>query len=263
MKYCVVFSEKDPASMNIKEQILKFRNFSPKEDILQNQDISLVTVPEESIACDDIDQRIEADVFVFATRHESKKGVPSLCVHVPGNWGRASFGGRDFMLCKAPANLMRKALVILKKKALDMDFEVMPEATHHGPYLKKPCMFIEIGSTPDEWKDKHAGAIIAETIIELLEKEKDNESGHAALGIGGLHHAPKFRNLILDKGISFGHICPKYNLENLNADMILQAIETTMEETVTIYLDWKGFGGEKQRILKLLTQMHLGYEKVK
>ncbi len=261
MRFCIVVSEIDPASVNIKESLLKHYSFIQRDRFLEHGNISMLTMPMDSIECEDIDHGIDADFFIFPARHESKKGTPSLCVHAPGNWGEADYGGKKGMLCIAPACLMKTALLELHKRAAGTRFDVMPEATHHGPFLGKPCMFIEIGSRVEEWKDPEAGGIVADTIVTTV--EKGIVKSKTALGIGGLHHAPKFSRLILSESIAFGHICPKYNLENLSEEMLMQAIERTYENVDHVYLDWKGLGQEKSRILELLKNLHIEYIKVK
>ena len=82
-----------------------------------------------------------------------------------------------------------------------------------------------------------------------------------AFGIGGPHYAKTFNRRILETDISIGHICPKYMLENLNKEMILQAIEKTKEKVDFILLDWKGLGKEKQRIKKILDELKIEYKR--
>jgi len=36
--------------------------------------------------------------------------------------------------------------------------------------INKPCVFIEIGSTEEEWKDRRAGFVVAKTIKRAIEE---------------------------------------------------------------------------------------------
>ncbi len=122
-------------------------------------------------------------------------------------------------------------------------------------------MFIEIGSDMEQWQDPEAGQIIAKTIMILLENPP--QKYRVAFGIGGLHHTPIFRKVKDKTDIAFGHICPKYNLENLDKEMIKQALEKTQEKVDLIILDWKGLGQFKEKIVNLLEELNLEYKKAK
>ena len=64
------------------------------------------------------------------------------------------------------------------------NFQITLECTHHGPFIDKPCIFIEIGSTENEWKNRKAGFIIAKTIKEIINEFKENTYNEVAVGIG-------------------------------------------------------------------------------
>ena len=149
-----------------------------------------------------------------------------------------------------------KNLFIELNKADDKNnFEITLEATHHGPYVEKPAVFVEIGSTEKEWSDKSNGVIIANTIMNALNNENNNYK--IAVGIGGPHYCLNFNKIMLRTDIGISHICPKHQLENLNEKLIKQAIEKTAEKADFILLDWKGLGKEKQRIIDLLKTLSL------
>ena len=78
--------------------------------------------------------------------------------------------------------------------------ELTMEATHHGPFVDKPAVFVEIGSTEKEWNDKNNGKIIAETIMSGLNDE--NENYKIAVGIGGGHYCNNFNKLVLRTDIA-------------------------------------------------------------
>jgi len=264
MNTAIIVSEKDLAGLNIKERLLEL--FSFKENgvfnsrpVYRMNNLKLYTVQQESIYCENIDKQIEADFFLFATKHQAKSGIPSLSVHTQGNWGKADYGGRDRQLCIAPACYLRTALFKLYDFSIGNDYEIIQECTHHGPYLEKPTMFIEIGSSEEHWKNPIAGEIIANTIVSLLTNPV--EKSKVAFGIGGLHHTPNFKKIIRSHNIAFGHVCPKYNLHNLDRNMIEQAFLRTMEGVDYVIVDWKGLGQEKQRIVRLLEEMGIGYKR--
>jgi D-aminoacyl-tRNA deacylase len=257
MQTAIIVSKKDPAGMNIS-------SFLEKAD-LKKLNATLYKVEKESIYNENLDKEIEADLFIFATKHQSAKGVNSLSCHAPGNWSKAEAGGKDKQLCIAPAILLKEAFLELNQLGKDIDNEITLEVTHHGPYLEKPCMFIEIGSNEENWKNQEAGNIIANVILNLLNKIDDimnNKNNYQiAVGIGGPHYANTFNRRLLKTDIAIGHICPKHNLGNLSKELIQQAIDKTTPKPDFILLDWKGLGKEKQRILEILKELNIEIKK--
>lgn len=253
MKTIIIISKKDPASMNI-YSLLKNEN-------LEKYNTKIHLVEKESIFCEKLDKQIQADLFIFATKHESESKIPSLCVHSPGNWSKAELGGQDRKLCIAPALHLRSAFLKLVElnKEYKLNFDVVQECTHHGPYLEKPTMFIEIGSSLEQWKNKIAGKIIVETIFSIISTSP--EKCKIAFGIGGLHTTPNFKKLLY-KGIAVGHVCPKYMLRYLDKDLILQAIKKTHPKNDLIVLDWKGLKQHKQKIVAMLNELNLDYKRI-
>ncbi|MFH1316583.1 MAG: D-aminoacyl-tRNA deacylase [Candidatus Woesearchaeota archaeon] len=243
MKKVVIVSSLDPAGMNIKENL---ESLGYKETIV---------VDKPSVNCEDIDKEIKADLFIFATKHQSKAEIPSLSIHSPGNWGTANpeYGGKTRQLCINPALYIRKGFLKLRELN-NINYDVVIEVTHHGPYLEKPIFFIEIGSTNKQWINKDAGLIIAKTILHLLETEPKEYP--VVFGIGGLHTSPILTHAI-DKGFALGHICPKYMLNVLDKEMIEQAIERSLPKPSAVLLDWKGLGPEKQKVIGLLKYFNI------
>ena len=59
----------------------------------------------------------------------------------------------------------------------------------------------------------------------LLKITKNIPEYNTIIAFGGLHHSPNFKKIILNTEFAISHVCPKYNLENLDKNMIKQAIE--------------------------------------
>ncbi len=269
MKAAIIVSEKDLAGMNIKENLIKegfqetgeeFENNAVYGLQTKNNEAALYTTKKDSVYRENIDKEIDADMFIFATRHQSAAGIHSFTVHPIGNFGKADFGGKEKTLCFSPAYYIKTGFQLLKEHNT-LSHDVIQESTHHGPYLEKQAMFIEIGSSSDEWKNPKAGKIMAGVIIELLSsKEKNYKS---AFGIGGLHHAPNFRKIITGEEMAISHICPKHHLTDLNDEIIGQAIEKSVPKAKIIVLDWKGLGAEKERIKQLAESTNLEVIRIK
>ena len=236
MKYAVIASKQDQAGMNIAKHL--------KPLIEKRNDIKLFIREEESIHCENIDKEIEAEIFIFATKHASAAGTPALSVHFPGNFAKAEMGGKSKTLCKTNASLEKE--FYLKLKELH-EGEVTLEVTHHGPYLEKPCIFIEIGSTEKEWTNEEYGEIIAQTIAEVTKEVKQYKT---LIGIGGGHYPRTFNKILERTEYAIGHICPKYQLENLDENLLKQMLDS--EEYEFVIVDWKGVGEHKEKIKLLL-----------
>jgi len=83
------------------------------------------------------------------------------------------------------------------------------------------------------------------------------------LGIGGPHYNKKFTKLALNNQKAFAHMIPKYALDLVDAQIIRQCIERTLEHVDSVVLDWKGIKGEhKPKILAALDELGVSLEKV-
>ena len=223
---CIVASKKDVASMNIAKFLLSIEKWRKKGKIYIKENMMLYFIEDEHIYHDNVDDEIEAlgysiDTIIFASRHASMAKRKTLTVHPVGNFSKAKYGGKDATLILCNPLLMKKGLELLKEKSLK-GYEVCYEATHHGPYLKKPCFFIEVGSTEREWKDEKACKTVAEAILQMEE-----EKATISIGIGGGHYAPRFTEIALEKNVAFGHIAAKYAVKHLSYEMLRKMVEAT------------------------------------
>ena len=140
-------------------------------------------------------------------------------------------------------------------------YDVSYECTHHGPSLDTPTMFVELGSSPKQCKDMKAAKIVAKAAVAAVSECSSCNS--IALGIGGPHYNKKFTKMALTDQWAFGHIIPKYALSNIDASIIRQCVEKTVEPLDSVVLDWKGIKGEhKPTILAALEEFGINVEKV-
>jgi D-aminoacyl-tRNA deacylase len=253
MRIGIISSSADAASENIKQHLLGY--FSGQTISLGGNAVELFSYPQETIFIENLDA-LQKDLLIFVSKHQSKAAIPSLCVHTPGNWGSADVGGIPRQLCTAPAEFLKAMFIALRQH--NIGYDVVQEATHHGPFLKTPCAFVEIGSTAQEWQNPEAGEAVAQAILDVL--SKPIKPFPSVIGIGGLHTCPNFTKLILGE-YCLGHVCPKYALQDLDAEMLSQAIERTLPRPEKAMLAWKGLGTEKERIVKLLQDFP--YQKLK
>ena len=259
----IIASNQDTAGLNIKRSLIKLFPFKKQEGefdsnevyslegLNKGKNIKLYTINSDSINAENIDSKINAELFVFVTRHKSKSGIPSLCVHTQGNIGKAELGGKDKSISISPACYIKQALINLNELN-SLNFDVVQEVTHHGPEMNKPSFFIEIGSTEKEWSNEKAGLIVATALMKTLQHPKPCVS---AIGIGGPHTTTNFKKIILNTNIGLGHVCAHYNLPELNKEMILQMISKTLPKPSLIILDWKGMKKEKERIVRVVEEI--------
>ncbi|MBN2422112.1 hypothetical protein JXB41_02705 [Candidatus Woesearchaeota archaeon] len=262
MNVAIIVSEKDKAGLNIKDSLLNLYDFKKINNIFELKNTRLYTLKKDTIFAENIDKEINAELFIFATKHKSASKRPTLSLHTPGNYSKAEFGGSNKKLCISHPVLMKTAFIELNKNAANLHHEVTLECTHHGPYLEKPCMFIEIGSCEEEWIKKPAGDVIAKTIIKTIETFQ-NKSYKTAIGFGGTHYCPNFNRIMLDSETAIGHICPKYMFHELDEELIMEMINKSAKKPDIVLLDWKGLGKEKQKLLDLLKELKLDYKKTK
>ena len=259
----IITSAGCPAGETIKKQLLKQVEWQQKESfddmpVYTYKDFFLYTIKQHHIHAEELDKRIPADLFLFATTHKSTAGKNALSVHSIGNWGNAEYGGRAAQLGLTPALLVKKALVIMEEATKELPYEVIQEATHHGPYLTKPALFLEIGCDEASFRDERAGEVIATTLLQL----HTADLFLTTVGIGGLHHAPNFKSIQLRGTHAVGHVCPRYALSSLNPEIIKQAMQQTSPTAVLVLVDWKGLGTHKSAIVTMLEEANIPWKRI-
>ncbi|MCX8153904.1 MAG: hypothetical protein N3E52_05680 [Candidatus Bathyarchaeota archaeon] len=271
----LVASLKDVASLTITRQVLAHYPFKPTGQafqgnpvysaIVNNKEVNLIILSEESISAQYLtDNFPNPGLIVFISRHSSTSGKPTLSVHTPGNLGEAEFGGLPRQVSIAPAAAMHDALKALSyfKEGMQLEYEVSYECTHHGPSLNTPAMFVELGSSPQQWRDPHAAEAVAHAAMSAIGKF-GVFTKNAVLGIGGTHYNERFTRIALDGEALFGHIIPKYAVSVVDAEMLRQCVEKTLEAVDSAVLDWKGIkSADKPQLLAALQEIGLPYKKI-
>jgi len=184
----------------------------------------------------------EADFLIVPSTHKSAADKRSLTIHATGNFGSADYGGGPRKL--NPTNPAAIAVGLRSMAAAGLEgFDVCLEVTHHGPTLDTPLIFIEIGSTEEQWKNQEAGKVVANAIKDIFENQKEFTN---YIGFGGPHYAPGFTKLILENpNIAIGHILPKYQQENVTKEIIQQMIDGSNAKKAVI--DWDGLRGDARK----------------
>jgi D-aminoacyl-tRNA deacylase len=267
-----IASTKDTAGMNIAKQLIDRYSFEKLSETFhnnpvyskkfQNKETKLLFVNSEIVDTQFLDCLFTPQLAIFLSRHSSAKGIPTLSVHTPGNLSEAKFGGKSRNVSISPAGAMKNALLEMAKlvKERKLDYEVSYECTHHGPSLDAPAMFVELGSSPKQWKDTKAAEAVADAAVAAV---CDCSGCSVALGIGGPHYNKKFTKLALSTQWAFGHMIPKYALGEVDAEIIKQCVERTLEPLDSVVLDWKGIKGEhKSKVVAALETLGIHSEKV-
>ena len=260
MTVLIVSSSEDPASTNIKHSLLEKSTWEEQgifydAPVFRNtliQDLVMVTIPDKKIRHENIDEevfhqlQIQPKIALFLSRHRSKMGEPSLTVHPIGNFDKAEFGGLPGTIIPAAPRMMTHLLRLMKKhlQETDQQYQVCYEVTHHGPFLKIPTLFVEVGSTEVQWVQKEPAEIIATALLELLVSYQYEEDFPVdipvLLGIGGGHYAPRFSDIAFQKKVAFGHMIPTYKIDagTINDEILEKTIQATPNLT-GVYLHKK------------------------
>jgi len=234
MKLVCVCSSDDEAGLNIS------RHLPPT--------LQTITLQQPTIFAEHIDQTLQADVIIFITKHDSQSKIPSFCVHTQGNWSSNDLGGQPYSIGRCPIVLKNKLYATLSKRASHSQYDVVNEATHHGPELTTPSVFIEIGSTPTEWAMPENGKLIASVIKEVLDTytgEHNPQQTNCVFGIGGTHTCANWNTLAANETILLGHVCPNYKVLDLTVDTLLQGMNrNTLPCQVVV--DWKALNAQQR-----------------
>ena len=236
----IIASEADSASLNLKSRLLEMAKWVEDGDFNGKRvwkltedygafclkDTRLITIEELHIHAEGIDKEweektdMEIDNIVFLSRHKAASGRPSLTVHPIGNWGKADYGGVEGKVSGASPKWMTGLLLSIYKNRLS-GYDVCFEATHHGPLVEKPTMFLEIGSGEEQWELKEPAKALIKSLLEL-----EAASGVNAIGIGGGHYTPRFTEAAMSHKVCFGHMIANYGISPLTPEILNEAIKS-------------------------------------
>ncbi|MHA1910704.1 MAG: D-aminoacyl-tRNA deacylase [Candidatus Kariarchaeaceae archaeon] len=265
MKIGILTSVKDLASSAAKKRLIEQHSFKETTDyfdafpIYQSSEfpeVIIVTSQSELVDSDHFNQ-LELDFGLIASRHASASGKPALLVHSTGLWGNdESYGGKAHQLSLSSAALQGHTLRVLAQVAKDNlleEIDLSLEVTHHGPLLVNwPSVFIEIGSSEEEWVNHSKVKVLEETIWQMVIDLQDPswlDEGISYIGFGGNHYASKFSKKVLE-GWNVGHIIPKYFLAELTEDQMIQAIDQTLGQEKVVLVDRKGSKLPQREMIK-------------
>ncbi|KAK6276093.1 hypothetical protein POUND7_005802, partial [Theobroma cacao] len=178
-----------------------------------NKEVRLIKLDKRLVVENHLDKRWEeatgetVDDVVFLSKHVASSNRPALTIHPIGT----------------PHVREGEALVCRQKARMGCTTEpadramVTLEATHHGPEINSPTMFVEIGSAEEYWKRQDAAQAIALvacssfpsfTVFELASIWNANLVWEG-LGLGGRMAVGDWSR---KDGVWAGHLLPGYSL---------------------------------------------------
>jgi len=267
----IVASTKDVASMNIAQKLISLYGFEKTEASfqqnpmysrrIQDVEVKLVFINQETIWAQFITDHFSPQLLVFVSRHSGVAGIPTLSVHTPGNLGKAELGGLPKRVSICPANAMKNALLELAKmkEENNLGYQVSYECTHHGPSMDVPAMFVELGSSLEQWKDLKAAEAVAHAAMAAISK---GSKYPAVLGVGGPHYNERFTKVALTTPKAFGHIIAKYAIPHIDAETVKQCVQRTVEKVESAVLDWKSMrANDREKIIAALKEINVSVER--
>jgi len=267
--YTLVCSKQDLASNTLSNCLIEKYGFyeMPEEEnsfsSTKYPGIVLHISKNSLLYLDNLDEKYpNSSCYIFLSQHRSQANVPALTCHSTGNFDNNDFGGKERELGICDPWMQKQYLIELsKKKDTVPKYDITIESTHHGPTsLKKPILFVEIGSTKEQWTDKSAAETVCSSLITVLARKR-GICEKVAIGLGGNHYPTKFNNILLESEYGLGPIAAKHDLPHLDNSMIVQMIQKNIEKATCVIIDAKGLGKEKSRILSVLDEV--GIEVVK
>ncbi|HET6399438.1 MAG TPA: D-aminoacyl-tRNA deacylase, partial [Candidatus Thermoplasmatota archaeon] len=129
--------------------------------------------------------------------------------------------------------------------------QVTYEATHHGPGMGIPTLFVEIGSDESWYRDPKGAAAVADAITDVLGGEGRAADAPVLLGLGGGHYVPRATDLAKAGEADFGHLLPVHALEAAQAQgrgpQLVRAAAAATPGCTGAHLHHKSMGGGLRR----------------
>lgn len=263
--FSIVFSKRDPAGGGIARYLAKALSCNPCDMFPECYDCGEIIIggfEEDVLYFDFLDKLMPPEIsfYIVASRHSSSAGVKSFTVHHTGNFGHeAPYGGKPRELGISHPRVALTLLRLLQKYATlfhRSEYQVGYEATHHGPTsLLKPLVFIEIGSSLEEWVDPINQMVVGEALREFAETENAKEC-FPVIGIGGGHYPRKHTETALTKDVCYGHIASKHVLDVLDEHMLSQMVSKSHISIRGIFVEKKSLRRDQREFIVKYASRH-------
>jgi D-aminoacyl-tRNA deacylase len=263
-KVAIIVPEKDQAAQTMWHVLNQQSFFEETDESFDSNpvytlkhnpsDIKLIHSKRDGVESNHLDEGINADLYIFASRHRAASGTPALLIHPTGNWSKITLAGRESELSYTSSWALNYGLRKLKEKQEEFkldEFKVDLEVTHHGPTkLTTPLIFMELGSSEEYWVHETGAKAVVEAIIETAQGfiQRGNFDNQSYIGIGGNHYAYRFHKYLMENpDVFISHIAAKHSLDDLTKDVLKQAFEKTIESPVGALIDKKGARSEQRK----------------
>ena len=260
----LIASTLDPAGYNMASYMIANHGFKKLDNDLYTNEFAMLYISvEEAFMMKWLDNKFSTLYYVFLSKHRSKSGIPALTCHTTGNFSNSNqMGGNPRELAYVYPSLQKQYMKTLYKKSGRIpNYQLVIEATHHGPTsLTKPILFIEIGSAEQQWHDKNAVSIVCDAVMDTIKTVK--EYGSIGIGLGGTHYPSKFTKMLVESDYTFASIAPKYSLLSVDKRIIQQMITKSVENVEYAFMDLKGLGTERDRLISIVNDLGLKVTKV-
>lgn len=239
MKIALVFSDRDPASKNMRGAFLGLLDGSgqlgPFSVLTVELNKELVFVEPQDLPA--------ADSYVFLSRHVGAKSC--FTIHATGNPGsETKLGGRPRSLGVAAPLLSHAFLMAMM---VSSPLPVVFEATHHGPTeLDRPCVFVEIGVSESDWTNPSYARFVAGAVVSAL-RDYGSTAPAIACCFGGPHYASVFTEYSYRNGFALGHIISKHSLVAGDREIVRLATQRCEPRPAYAIIDWDGLRGDQRR----------------
>ena len=284
--------------MNILSEVLKIEGWGEAQDFPHGMvtihevcEVQILLIDDLHILADGIDKEHEVstgfsvDEVLVLSKHASASEVPALTLHAIGVPGETPHGesarsggikGQAVPPSTRFGDMFRTMRKIAIEASLDKEYDITLEATHHGPLLDSPTLYLEIGSDEERWADSRAARVWAQTISICLGMSEDTQQrewpgdGDVMIGLGGGHYAPRHKAIISETEVWVGHILANYAIVFEDQEgpspggpwkhSVRTAVESTRAAfpggNVFAHLDRKSFKGwQRQALSSLLSEL--------
>ncbi|MDE1868593.1 MAG: D-aminoacyl-tRNA deacylase [Candidatus Micrarchaeota archaeon] len=260
---CIVYTADDEPSLNIAACLKEAMGFCEDGELEGHRCFSsgktrMIELAGHLFDAEYLNELLDTDLIIFLSRHASEKGTASFTTHSLGNWsGEAKFGGRAKCLSVSSPETMANVLRALERSNTT-EIPVTYEATHHGPLLDTPSLFVELGGNGSVLSDRKLAGIVAKSVSDALAAKA--EYSKIAIGIGGTHYPDKFTKLALEGRYAFSHIMSRHYVENV--DMIEDAVERSDKRAEIAVIEWKSIkAADRYKVIGKLNDLGIEYER--
>ncbi len=245
----------DPAGSNMARHLAK--GLPIRDGIYRGDRYHIAILDTPTVEADWLESRFQYDGYVFLSKHSAASGQLALTCHTTGNFGdEVRLGGSPRQVAVPYASLLKSYIRALWSARDSFGgFDITLETTHHGPTaLHTRSLFVEVGTTPEQWNDTRLCGMVADVLDGVL-----GEPGGAppeAICFGGTHYPKKFTSEAVSGKYAPGTIVPKSDMGVVDERTFSHILERNASASVAL-LDWSGMGPHRRRILDMLEKTDL------